>query len=443
MPSKKFKKLQLVTRFSVVSILLTSLVSRSETGSLDLQTAVSVGLEQSSQVQLSKAKYEEAKAKKTSSMSGFLPSVNAQVGHLLNEQFQVLDVPFGGQTIPFAQVFPYSFWGINADLPLFDGFRNYAMYYAASIAADSAEKEYRWNRFQVEQDIKLKFYQSLAAQKLKDVAEQNLKTLNDHYQQTEALKKGGVATGYDLLRVGVQMNEAKTDVLRVTDDVEVSRRRLVQSMGLDSDDRVLVGDLPVPDEKKVQGTKWAQEDSLKLSAMQDLLDAAHKKETADSRFWMPRVSLDGQWISYNNVNDLFGDTSNYRWGYNIGLNLSWNLFDGMKSIGESQSALQARVQSEKALTLARQQTQVDFEYWQKKFVYSANLYRAKLTEIEQATESVRLSREGYKVGSRTSSEVLDAELDLFRARAGVVNSQMSSVESLISLELALGRPMNR
>ena len=44
-----------------------------------------------------------------------------------------------------------------------------------------------------------------------------------------------------------------------------------------------------------------------------------------------------------------------------------------------------------------------------------------------------------RAGTRTSSETLDAELDLFRARAGVVNAQVNASEAQIRLELALGR----
>jgi outer membrane protein TolC len=52
---------------------------------------------------------------------------------------------------------------------------------------------------------------------------------------------------------------------------------------------------------------------------------------------------------------------------------------------------------------------------------------------------VRLAKEEERAGTRTSTETLDAELDLFRAKAGVVNALVNAAEAKIRLELALGR----
>ena len=51
---------------------------------------------------------------------------------------------------------------------------------------------------------------------------------------------------------------------------------------------------------------------------------------------------------------------------------------------------------------------------------------------------VRLANAGFKAGVRTTTEVLDAELDLFRARAGIVTTQLNCAEAKTKLELATG-----
>jgi outer membrane protein TolC len=99
------------------------------------------------------------------------------------------------------------------------------------------------------------------------------------------------------------------------------------------------------------------------------------------------------------------------------------------------------IQAEKQLDQMKLQVSYDFNFWKRRCLYSANLYAAKISDVAKAEESVRLSRDGFKAGARTSTEVLDAEFDLFRARAGVVNSQLNFGEALINLELALGTPV--
>ena len=76
-------------------------------------------------------------------------------------------------------------------------------------------------------------------------------------------------------------------------------------------------------------------------------------------------------------------------------------------------------------------------------LYFCDVYRSRLGDIEKARESVRLARVGRKVGARTNTELLDAESDLYRAQAGVVNSQLGAIEALLNLELATGRTLYR
>jgi len=117
--------------------------------------------------------------------------------------------------------------------------------------------------------------------------------------------------------------------------------------------------------------------------------------------------------------------------------LSWTLFDAA-NIARVREASAQQAQAERAAEVVIGTAPLDFETWRRRFLSNMSLYRARTHAIESASESVRLARISYEAGSRTSTEVLDAELDLFRARAGVVRAQVDSAEALINLELALG-----
>jgi outer membrane protein TolC len=72
-------------------------------------------------------------------------------------------------------------------------------------------------------------------------------------------------------------------------------------------------------------------------------------------------------------------------------------------------------------------------------VSSLTLYKAKLTDIEEAKESARLATVGFKAGTRTTTDVLDAEYEEYRASAGLVQAQINALEALINLELVTGK----
>ncbi|MNT22599.1 Outer membrane efflux protein [compost metagenome] len=154
---------------------------------------------------------------------------------------------------------------------------------------------------------------------------------------------------------------------------------------------------------------------------------------------MPKVAAVGQYSKYNNKNDRFDDSDAFRDAYTVGLQLTWNLFDGFASTARKHEAIEQRYQTEKNLVMGELKAQNDAEFWKKKFLYFCSVYQARQSDIQKAGESVRLAKEGRKVGVRTNSDLLDAELELFRAQASSVNAQIGAVEALVSLELATGQ----
>jgi outer membrane protein TolC len=173
--------------------------------------------------------------------------------------------------------------------------------------------------------------------------------------------------------------------------------------------------------------------SLKLKSR-----ALDQQESAAAAYWVPKVNLFGQYQYYNNRNDDLYDHENFRDAYQVGVTLTWNLFD-MSSIAKSKQSVETKYQTEKSLRMAQLRARQDFELWRRKFLYNCSVYRFRVNDVQKATESVRLAKEGRKVGARTNTDLLDAEGELFRARAGLVNAQIGSIEALINLELASGQ----
>ena len=99
------------------------------------------------------------------------------------------------------------------------------------------------------------------------------------------------------------------------------------------------------------------------------------------------------------------------------------------------------IAAEKSLKKAHLDAPTEFSFWKKRYLYSASLYQAKNSDLKRAEETVRLAGAGFKAGVRTTTEVLDAELELFRARAGIVTTQLNCLESKIKLELSTGESL--
>lgn len=387
-----------------------------------------------------KAAAEGAKWRRVESYSSFLPSLSVQALRILDYKYQTFDVSLGGPTLAFPEILPNTAATLNAYLPLFDGFANLNHYRASSSFETAATHDLNWAHFQLAQQVKLKFYEALAAKKLADVAKQNVKTLDDHLQKTQVQKRGGVSTQFDVLRIEVQLSDAKAEEILTSDNVEISKKALTEAMGLDTDSRDVTGDLPNPEGRLVENLQVPTPESREdVRALLSRDEATSQIVKTASVFWVPKIGLSYQYSYYNNRDNTLIDASNYRNAWELGLSLTWNLFDGMASIARSHEADAEYVKSQKLVRQAMLHIPVEFDKWKKRFVTASVNYKAKVLNVTRAQESVRLAQEGYRAGTRINSEVLDAELDLFRARAGVFSTQLSAEQALINLESVVGR----
>lgn len=401
---------------------------------LTLDQALSTAIESSPTLQKAEAQQNEMHWKKTEGFSNFLPTLSVVGSRDLVERYQTVQYPTG----PIAEIFPLTQAGLQTKWLLFDGLANVDHYRSASFLSRSADANFDWTRFQLQEDVTLAYQHVVAAKKLADVADENLKTIQNHLDQVNALKTGGVATTYDVLRVEAQLSEAQAERLQAQDNIQIMQEQFGKVIGSQEPADVSTVELEVPHSEPIQGLEYRPQSHqrLDLEALQDQVYAADLNQTAYNRFWVPKVSVMGDYTLYNQSGAL-DDWQQYQTSWTLGLFLTWDIFSPVGYSQAKQESYKA-IQNQKALTQANLSAPVDFAFWKKRYLYSSTLYLAKKADLERATETVRLANAGFKAGVRTTTDVIDAELDLFRARAGVVNSQMDCAEAKNKLELSLG-----
>ncbi len=421
-----------------------AMILTSNIHALTLEEAVSEALSSSPVVQKSKSAKEEAKWKKLEGHSGFLPTLNANATYLFDKKYALTNVRLGGATTDtiVPQIIPNSQLALTATYPLFEGFAGINRLNATRENANSANAELQWTEFKTEMDVTLAFYKNLANKTLKEVATQNLKALQDHLKDVKLFKMSGMATNYDVLRVEVQVSNAETDLLNAEDNIVISEQNLAEILGKEYTPGMFdtAGELPILEEAVAKNI--SEEDihnRADIIALKNKVNALSYNDGATGVFWVPRLSAFGQYQYYNNLNDSLTDTDKYRSAYQVGLQLSWNLFDAGVSFSRSKQSTEQLVQAEKSYRMTELKAQKELEINKRRYNYFANLYKARSRDISRSKESVRLAREGQKVGSRTNTDLLDAEADLYRSQAGAVNAQLGAIEALINLQTSIGK----
>lgn len=417
--------------------------------SLTLDDAQNQALQQSPDYQKAHALESEMSWHQVQSLGeGFLPQVSISGQHFFAENYSYLNVEFGSPTpIQFPEIYPQTSLNLDAKMDIFDGFKNLHQIDASDRSHQAAQILLDWSSFQIQEQVRLKYFQALAAKILLDMANENVKTLEDHLRIVQDRLQNGEATKYDLLRVDVQLSTAKSNQIEASDNVVLTRESLAQVMGLKQDDRPLSGDLPVINTDKIVSQLTAvdfnERPDVKARIMQ--AESAEDESAAEGSFWVPKVSLIGEYQFYNVPDYLTTGLSNnddFRTDYFFGAAATWDIFDGGISLAKAKEAEAKSNQAQDDVKAAQIQAPYDFDLWKRKLVSSGAVYQAKLTDVDEAAESVRLATLGFQAGANTTTDVLDAELDKFTASAGLVQAQVGMLEAVINLELAIGKRLN-
>lgn len=447
--------------FAFVICLVAGLCPTQSNGAPDLKIyeAVQSAISRSPAIKVAEAQTANFNWKKTEAFSAQLPNLSVSSNYLLAKKYLITDVKMPGSNteLSFPQIIPTSALVANLQIPVFDGFATTNKVAAATDSYESAKLNLDWQKFQVERDVILQFYRAVAAEQLLAVAKQSQRALEDHLKDTRLFKGAGMSTHYDVLRVEVQASEARSEVMNAEDNVAIARIKLAELMGENIDVtgvrlRVPQGQLPQlkidlikSEVDKIQGNQSGNTEHFiqrkDLEALQLKLDGLSKSASAASRHYFPKLSLFAQYQYYNNKNDKFSDAGSYRNSYSTGVSLNWTLFDGLTSTAKFNEIASEKSELEYSVQMRRQRALVDLEFWRRKFLYFVNLTQARTGDVGKSAESVRLARAGLKEGTRTMSDLLDAESELFRARAGAINAQVSSIESLLNLEVAMGKSL--
>ncbi len=410
---------------------------------LSFEQAVNAASENSHDLKILRLESESATWGERKAWGAYLPKLDMEGRHLFNERYEEIEVPFGGETVIMPAIQPYTALGFTASLNLFNGFQSTNQLNAAQLERQAAEFRLKRAFDQKHAEIRTLFYRALGSQILVHVADQNIETLQSHLNDVNVRIRSGVSTRYDSLRVEVQLEDARTEKIAAEGSVVVSRAKLFEALGIPDDGKALEGQLPDDftkiDISKVELQTEARTDRLALIANRDRM---MHLSSASKAHWMPDVSLFANYEWYNNINHSISESDErFKSAYGLGVKFSWNLFDGGVAYADQRQAALASQVAQENLSKFDQGVPVALEEAKRRFSYDVINYNAKLSSIRKAEEAVRLARGGLRAGTRTNTEILDTVVDLNRARAAAVKSQVDAIEALGQLELSVGHSL--
>lgn len=289
----------------------------------------------------------------------------------------------------------------------FDGF---VQRKAARIKAASFKLQSERTQEAILLDAKKSYMELQLAYQMVAVMEKALFTATENGRMVQNYNKQGLVQKTDVLSVEIRINEIKNQLQTAKSAVRNSSDYLNFLLNGEDKDAIYK---PL-DAFELEST-LAKEDKISLSNRKDfqamsLATESYKQMVNSSKMnFLPRLNAFGTYELYDDT--LFGTSAG---GYVIGAQLSWNLFDGYKSIGKLQ---QAKIVFEKAQTEELQykaQSEMELNKFSRQLLDAKEKVKLAQLNVEQASEAYRIRQNRFEQGLEKTTDLLLSETQMIQ-----------------------------
>ncbi len=423
---------------SVVFVLLPQTLPALEEGRLlTLKESIQLALERNLEVQVAKEEVTFARERRKEARTGFLPKFMADYSYRRPGETRTT---IGGVKFENEDQNQYRFTGTVAQ-PLFTGFETLSTYQLADMGLDVAKIQLQRTRLDLILRVKEAYLEIVRADKIREVAEQSVKQLQEGVRVAENFVKVGLSPKIDLLDAETRLGQAELQLIRAVNDLRVARARLNTILREPIDSSFAVEDI-----LSTQSYKRSYESSQEIAMEHrpELLEAkknvaiAEKEITLVKSDYYPDITLSANY--YRRGDDPTVDGGDYtdREDWDVVAAATWTLFEWGKT----------RYATNQQRTRLRQAKQ-DFEQIKDSILLevktafltlkaSEDGIRVAQKQVVSAEENFRISQERYKEQVATATEVLDAQTRLTEAKTNYTNAQVIFNLAKDSLIRAMG-----
>ncbi|MBF0545492.1 MAG: TolC family protein [Candidatus Riflebacteria bacterium] len=333
----------------------------------------------------------------------------------------------------------------SQDVTISETLQTFGRYRAQKNGAEAnlrfAEAAREQSEIEVAFQVTRLFYDLILSQRLIKVASESVDQLNLHLEQTRKLYNAGDTSRFDLLRAGVQVSSAKPQLIKATHLYSTSMKDLLNYLGLDPRSNPTIDgwlpeelppDLPLDEEKALN---MAIENRPDLKGSIAAVEGAKYSMETIRKNLQPYLQISRSFGLDRGGHQPYGD---YRKQETTQVGLVFPFLDSGLTKAQTQEAgakyQQTMVQHEAALSTLFVELEKAISALEESFEVLASQEK----NVEQAREALNIAEIGFKNGSKTSLDTLDAQLALTQARTLKYQALRDRAVAVAQFEKALG-----
>lgn len=402
-------------------------------GQLSMNDCVKLTLLNNKRLQSIVQEKEVARGEELKSYSAILPSAALSGNYTRQDKV----TSFGPITIGDLDNYTA---GLVVTQPIFDGGAMPARVNAGKLFYLLADQTVRGAVQDAVYTAERSYYDVLLNQHLFEISDDAVRSSQVHLNDVTQKRKVGVASDFDVLRAEVELSNFKADWIKTKNAIETAKADLIKVMGVSQDsnftlsDKLIYETFEIAMEQAVEAAYHNRPDlfgrQIDIKLQKELLDIAR------SRYW---PSING-FYDYTWAKPDPHDPTRIEWGraWDTGVAAVLPLFDGFAREGDIISQKARFKRSQIDLVDAEETVLLELT----KAIFSikdaAEFVESQRMNLERAEKGLKLAEVGYREGTNTQVEVIDAQSALTKARALYYQAIYSHIIAKLYLQKAMG-----
>lgn len=402
---------------------------------ISLEQAKSLAIQNNYELKMNEQSYAVAQAEQEQANAAFLPSlVLSNTSVSTNNPLQAFGFKLLQKSVseedfnPDRLNDPGNQENFNTKIelmqPIFhlDGWK---MKKAAKSKMEAVELENERSKEYLLLEIEKAYMQLQLAYKQQEVIEKALETGEENLKITKNQFDQGLIQYADVINVEVRYNEVKNNLLTAKSNVLNSSDYLNYLIGKDSKDVLIPAEKLVLSNYDEQGVMEMSSSRKDLLAIEQNLEAQEQMLKSSQYQFVPKASALAHY-EWNDSNFMGFDASNYL----VGLQLSWDIFDGGKTLG--------KVHREKAIL---EKNEIYKQNYLAQSELELNKAHRQMNDARDAVEisklAVEQSKESYRIVSNRFAQGLEKTSDLLYAETQLQKQELNYSQALFNFNYAL------
>jgi outer membrane protein len=408
-------------------------------GQLSVEDCLKLALANNKGLQRTLEEKQIARGEELKSYSAILPTVGLTADYKRLDMVSSMTIPGGGPKITMGDVDNYSA-GLRVTQPIYAGGSITANLHAGRLFSLLTDQTVRSAVQDLIYTDSHAYYDVLLNQHLLEISADAVRSAQAHLESVRQRRQGGVASDFDVLRAEVELSNFQAELIRNKNAINVAKANLLKVMGVSQDSDVTLSDglayapFKVTMEEAVETAYRSRPDLFRRE-----FDIKYQKELlkiVQSRYG-PVISgyYDKTWSRPDPHNMML-----IEWGraWDVGVMATLPIFDGFAREGD---VIQQKARLKQAqIDLVDAEETALFELTKAKLSIedAEEFVDSQRLNLTRAQEGLRLAEVGYKEGTNTQVEMIDAQAALTTARVNYYQAIYSHIVAKLDLQKAMG-----